>query len=85
MMTAVPTTSSKMKHHERIEKRLGSIPNGTKIDKGVANKLLRDTPGRIWYSNGRYGWSTRRATCYKFNSARAALYDIIEYFKEGGY
>ena len=74
-----------MTHYERIKQRLDSLPKGTKIDKEVANKLLRDTPGRIWYSNGRYGWSTRMAICYKFNSARAALCDILEYFKEGGY
>lgn len=74
-----------MTHYERIKQRLDSLQNGTRIDKEVANKLLRGTPGRIWYSNGRYGWSAKMATCYRFNSAKAALYDIIEYFKEGGY
>ena len=74
-----------MKHHELIKQRLNALPKRSKVDKNVANYILRGTTGRIWYANGRYGWSARKATCYKFNSARAALRDITTYFEQGGY
>lgn len=69
--------------YELAKQRLDSL-NGIRINQKKANMILRGTTGYIWCSNGRYGWTARKSTCYRFNTPRQALNDILQYFKEGG-
>lgn len=73
-----------MTHYERTKRKLEAFPARTHLGQKEANRILNGTSGYIWCSKGKYGWSTRTSVCYRFNSARAALNDIIEHFRERG-
>lgn len=73
-----------MKPYEQAKRKLEAL-SGTRINQKKANMILRGTTGYIWCDNGRYGWSTRKSICYRFNTPRQALDDVLRYFEEGGY
>lgn len=66
-----------MTTYERITKRFAAQPKG-KLDRKIANRILRGTNFYIWGSRGKYGWSSGTSTCFPFKTPTAALKDIID-------
>lgn len=66
-----------MTAYERITIRFTTRPKG-KLDRKMANRILRGTNFYIWASRGKYGWSSGTSTCFPFNTPTAALKDIID-------